>query len=281
MAMLYFQKRAKPRIVEMELRHRALYAFCLTDALEKADATQALWADAATLPLDTAVVLPWPEQPGRPPHPVQVHPKDVPRRTPFTAEGHAALMHSIAHIEFNAVNLALDAIWRFPDMPTAYYLDWLRVAQEEAQHFKLLQAHLRARGYDYGSFPAHEGLWTVCDNTRHDVVARMALVPRTMEARGLDAIPLIQAKLRKVGTPDALQAMAILDVILEEEVGHVAIGNQWYHWLCKQKALEPGAFYAQAAIKHAAPRPKPPFNLEARRRAGFSEAEMQAFSGPA
>ncbi|MDR7307814.1 ferritin-like domain-containing protein [Rhodoferax saidenbachensis] len=265
----------------MELRHRALHVFCLTDALEKADATQALRVDAPTLPLDTAVVLPWPEQPGRPPQPIQVHPKDVPRRTPFTAEGHAALMHSIAHIEFNAVNLALDAIWRFPDMPAAYYLDWLRVAQEEAQHFKLLQAHLRACGYDYGSFPAHDGLWTVCDNTRHDVVARMALVPRTMEARGLDAIPLIQAKLRKVGTPDALQAMAILDVILEEEVGHVAIGNQWYHWLCKKNALEPGAFYAQAAIKHAAPRPKPPFNLEARKRAGFSDAEMQAMTAAA
>ena len=268
--------RAKHRIVEMELRHRALHAFCLTDALEKADATQALGTNAAHLPLDTAVAFPWPEQPGRPLRPEQVDPKDVPRRTPFTAEGHAALMHSIAHIEFNAVNLALDAVWRFPGMPPAYYLDWLRVAQEEATHFKLLHTHLQACGYDYGSFAAHDGLWTVCQHTRHDVVARMALVPRTMEARGLDAIPLIQTKLRKVGTPQALQAMAVLDVILEEEVGHVAIGNQWYHWLCKQNGLEPGAFYAHAAIKHAAPRPKPPFNLEARKRAGFSDAEMQA-----
>lgn len=261
----------------MELRRRALHAFCLTDPLKKAQATQVLWIDAPTLQLDAAAALPAPQQPGRPAHPLLVHPQEVPRRTPFTADGHAALMHSIAHIEFNAINLALDAVWRFPDMPDAYYLDWLRVAQEEAKHFQLLHDHLRSYGYHYGSFPAHDGLWTICEHTRHDVVARMALVPRTMEARGLDATPLIQAKLRRVGTPQALQAIAILDVILEEEVGHVAIGNRWYHWLCAQNGLEAGAFYAQAAIKHAAPRPRPPFNLEARRRAGFSQADMQSF----
>ena len=141
--------------------------------------------------------------------------------------------------------------------------------------------HLATLGCAYGDFPAHDGLWTMAENTRHDVVARMALVPRTMEARGLDATPLIQAKLRKVGTPQALQAVAILEVILEEEVGHVATGNLWYHWLCKQKALEPGAFYAQAAIKHAAPRPKPPFNLDARKRAGFTDVEMQTLTAGA
>jgi uncharacterized ferritin-like protein (DUF455 family) len=281
MAMLYFQMPAKPRIVEMELRRRALHAFCLTNPQEKAQATQALWANTRTLPLDTTATLPAPDQPGRPVHPLLVHPQEVPRRTPFTAEGHAALMHSIAHIEFNAINLALDAVWRFEGMPQAYYLDWLRVAQEESKHFQLLHTHLQACGYHYGSFPAHDGLWTICEHTRHDVVARMALVPRTMEARGLDATPLIQAKLRKVGTPQALQAIAILDVILEEEVGHVATGNRWYHWLCEHKGLEPGAFYAQAAIKHAAPRPRPPFNIEARKRAGFSETEMQAFTGAA
>lgn len=185
-------------------------------------------------------------------------------------------MHSIAHIEFNAINLALDAVWRFADMPRAYYLDWLGVAQEEAKHFDLLRAHLQEEGHDYGDFVAHDGLWTKCEATRLDVVARMALVPRTLEARGLDATPIIQAKLRRVGTPRALAAVGILDVILAEEVGHVAIGNHWYHWLCQRDALDPLAFYAQAAQRHGAPRLKPPFNLTARKLAGFSDAEISA-----
>jgi uncharacterized ferritin-like protein (DUF455 family) len=161
-------------------------------------------------------------------------------------------------------------------MPEAYYRDWMQVAREESQHFQALQSHLQRCGYTYGSFPAHDGLWTMCDNTRHDVVARMALVPRTLEARGLDATPLIQAKLRKVGSPNALEAHDILDTILREEVGHVAIGNRWFHWLCLREGLEPAPFYAQAALRHGAPHPKPPFNLQARKQAGFTDAELQA-----
>lgn len=181
------------------------------------------------------------------------------------------LIHAIAHIEFNAINLALDAIWRFPGMPEAFYLDWLRVAAEEAKHFRLLQGHL---GHDYGDFPAHQGLWTMCEKTAHDIVARMALVPRTLEARGLDATPLIQHKLRSVGTPDALAAVAILNIILAEEVGHVAIGNHWYGWLCARQGLDAVAHYAELVRRHEAPRPKPPLNTAARRAAGFSEAEI-------
>lgn len=176
----------------------------------------------------------------------------------------------------NAINLALDAIWRFTDMPSAYYHDWLRVAQEEAKHFSLLRAHLREHGHEYGDFVAHDGLWTMCEATRHNVAQRMALVPRTLEARGLDATPIIQAKLRKVGTPRALAAVTILDVILAEEVGHVAIGNHWYHWLCQRDGLDAGTFYEHAAALHAAPRLKPPFNIAARRLAGFSAAEIDA-----
>jgi uncharacterized ferritin-like protein (DUF455 family) len=185
-------------------------------------------------------------------------------------------MHSIAHIEFNAINLALDAIWRFAGMPEAYYRDWLQVAHEEAKHFTLLRNHLQEAGYDYGDFAAHEGLWTMCENTRQDVVARMALVPRTLEARGLDATPIIQAKLRKVGTTAAISAIGILDIILTEEVGHVAIGNRWYHWLCDRDGLDATDFYAQAALQHGAPRLKPPFNILARRQAGFTEPEIAA-----
>ena len=185
------------------------------------------------------------------------------------------LLHAIAHIEFNAINLALDAIWRFDGMPRQFYLDWLRVAAEEARHFSLLRAHLQTQGHDYGDYPAHQGLWTLCEKTAHDVTARMALVPRTMEARGLDATPLIQRKLRQVGTPDALAAAEILEVILREEVGHVTIGDHWYRWLCERDGLEPEAHYASLVERYHAPRPKPPLNRTARRLAGFSETELQ------
>lgn len=161
-------------------------------------------------------------------------------------------------------------------MPPDYYRDWLQVAFEEAKHFTLLNEHLKAQGYTYGDFPAHDGLWTMAENTRHDVTARMALVPRTLEARGLDATPIIQAKLRKVGTVAALQAVDILDIILFEEVGHVAIGNHWYHWLCQRNGLDPIAFHAQASAQSGGPSLKPPFNLEARKRAGFSQQELDA-----
>lgn len=258
----------------MELRQRALDAFNLTDPWQKASATLALWHQAPTLKLACQQALPAPSDPGRPALPTLVPPQDVPRRSPFTPEGHNALVHSIAHIEFNAINLALDAVWRFEGMPEQYYLDWLRVAAEEAQHFGLLSDHLQTQGRRYGDYVAHDGLWTVCHSTRHDIVARMALVPRTLEARGLDATPIIQTKLRRVGTPRALAAVEVLDTILAEEVGHVAIGNHWYHWLCQRDGLDSEAFYAQVTLLHRAPKLKPPFNFAARRQAGFSESEL-------
>ncbi len=199
---------------------------------------------------------------------------DVPHRSPFTPGGLAALLHAVCHIEFNAINLALDAVWRYTGMPPDFYTDWLRVADEEATHFGLLRTHLQSLGHGYGDFPAHDGLWEMCVKTQHDVTARMALVPRTLEARGLDATPLIQARLRKVGTPAALRAVEILDVILRDEIGHVAVGNRWYGWLCARQGLEPIAHYRVLARTHAAPRLKPPFNHEARRAAGFSQAEL-------
>ena len=270
-------KAAMPRIVSMEIRHLALAAFSQPDPVLKVAATQAIAFDGSAS-LDCGVRLMHSGPPGRPDRPELVHPQAVPRRSPFTVEGHCALIHSIAHIEFNAINLALDAVWRFADMPAAYYLDWLRVAHEEAKHFMLLCEHLRLQGHAYGDFFAHDGLWTMCDNTRHDVTARMALVPRTLEARGLDATPIIQTKLRRVGTPRALDAVDILDIILAEEVGHVAIGNHWYHWLCQRDRQDPTEFYAKAALNHGAPRLKPPFNLAARKRAGFTQAEIDSLS---
>jgi len=267
----------------MELRQRALEVLCLTDPAQKVAATVALHEQAGALALavDTALQVPAGALlPGHPERPPLVRHTEVVKRSPSTVEGRAALLHSIAHIEFNAINLALDAVWRFPGMPAAFYTDWLRVAREEAYHFELLRAQLQrmphnGQPWDYGDFPAHQGLWSMCERTAHDIVARMALVPRTMEARGLDATPLIQTKLRRIGTPDALEAVSVLDIILRDEVGHVAIGNHWYRWLCERQGLDPVALYPELTRRHEAPRMRPPFNDQARREAGFTEIEME------
>ena len=257
----------------MDLRRRALELLRLDDPAAKAAATRALFDTLPALTLDTQVALAEPPSlPGRPPRPRLVPHVALARRSPFTPEGRAALLHAVAHIEFNAINLALDAVWRFAGMPAAYYRDWLGVAAEEALHFTLLREHLRTSlAHDYGDFEAHDGLWTMVERTRHDIVARMALVPRTLEARGLDAAPPMQAKLAKAGD---MRAVEILDVILRDEVGHVAIGNHWYRCLCEREGLDPLAHYAVLAQRHEAPRPRPPFNLEARERAGFSAEEL-------
>ncbi|MEJ1164513.1 ferritin-like domain-containing protein [Variovorax sp. CCNWLW186] len=265
----------------MHPRLSALAALRLTDPEAKVAATRATAALAAT---ESIALEPLRTEgddvgvPGRPERPVRVAATAVQKRSPFTPEGRAALIHSICHIEFNAINLALDAVWRYDGMPEAYYRDWLRVADEEAQHFTLLHAHLQGIGYRYGDFPGHDGLWSMCEKTKDDVLARMALVPRTLEARGLDATPLIQAKLKRVNTPDALRAVEILDIILRDEVGHVAIGNRWYRWLCERAGRDPEQTYPELVAHYEAPRLKPPFNFEARERAGFSAEEMRALS---
>jgi len=217
--------------------------------------------------------------PGHPARPELKAHTAMGRRSPATAEGRAILLHAIAHIEFNAINLALDAIWRYGGMPEAFYQDWLQVAGEEAKHFQLLRSHLRKWGHDYGDYPAHQGLWTMCEKTADDIVARMALVPRTLEARGLDATPQIQAKLQQTSAQDALEAVAILDIILREEVGHVAIGNHWYRFLCAQRGLDPERHYSWLVGHYEAPRPRPPINLSARREAGFSQSELDWLQG--
>lgn len=209
--------------------------------------------------------------PGIPAQPELVSPRKLKRRAMNTAEGRAAMIHAMVHIEFNAINLALDAVWRFTDMPHEYYADWLQVADEEALHFDLLVAHLEQLGYAYGAFPAHSGLWDLATKTQHDVLARMALLPRTMEARGLDVTPGLRAKLVQAG--DAAVG-PIMDIILRDEIGHVAIGNRWFNWLCAERGLDPLASYARLAAEYGAPMPRGPFNLEARRAAGFSEQEL-------
>jgi uncharacterized ferritin-like protein (DUF455 family) len=255
------------------LRLAALDALGLSDPTKKATAARRLYACRHEHCLDVHETWAEPEGlPGRPTLPRLVSPKNVPARSPFTLEGRAALLHSITHIEFNAINLALDAVWRFPGMPEAYYNDWLQVASEEALHFTLLREHLLNLGFQYGDFDAHDGLWLMTQNTASSITARMALVPRTLEARGLDATPPIQAKLRQAGDQRAVE---ILDVILRDEVGHVAIGNRWYRWLCARDGLDAESHYPELVKRYFAPKQRPPFNLDARREAGFSEAELQ------
>lgn len=258
----------------MELRQWALHALCTADPEEKVSQTRALWTESASLTIAKCAPQSGREVPGRPRRPELIHPANVPHRSPFKPEGLAALLHAITHIEFNAINLAIDAAWRFDRMPREFYLDWVRVAAEEAYHFTLLREHLSSLGFDYGDFPAHDNLWAMCEKTGGDVLARMALVPRTLEARGLDATPQIQHKLRTVGSPAAIRAVEILDIILADEIGHVAIGNHWYRWCCEQSGLDPLAHYPVLADRYHAPRLHPPFNLAARKSAGFSDEEL-------
>ena len=181
-------------------------------------------------------------------------------------------MHAIAHIEFNAINLALDAAYRFTDMPEQYYRDWISVAADEARHFSMIRNYLVTHGADYGDFPAHNGLWDMAIKTAHDVLARMALVPRVMEARGLDVTPAMIRKLDRAG--DA-EAVAILEIIYREEIEHVRIGSHWFRYVCDCRGLNPEPTFFGLVDEYFAGELRGPFNLEARRRSGFGEVELE------
>ena len=262
----------------MELRYCALQALQAKETSTKVSLVSSLWSARDSLEINTDQVLEPKTQsiPGRPDLPELINARHMPKRSAFNSDGLAALVHAVCHIEFNAINLALDALWRYSGMPNAYYTEWLQVAFEESTHFELLRRFLESMNYSYGDFKAHDGLWDMCTKTSNDVTARMALVPRTLEARGLDATPIIQKKLKSAGTPLAVEAIRILDIILRDEVGHVAIGNHWFNWLCNQQGLDPFTHYIYLAIKHNAPKLRAPFNFEARRRAGFTDQELSA-----
>ena len=214
--------------------------------------------------------------PGKPDRPRLVHPRDLPRRSMHSKQGQIALIHAITHIEFNAINLALDAVYRFRNLPEAYYSDWLQVASEEARHFCLLREHLTSLGGDYGDFDAHNGLWEMAVKTSEDVVVRMALVPRVMEARGLDVTPGIIARFEASGDE---RAVAILNIILEEEVGHVEIGSRWFHYFCDQYGLPRQATFEKLLQQYNQGVVKLPLHRKARLQAGFSEAELNYLEG--
>ena len=209
--------------------------------------------------------------PGRPPLPRLVHPREVPRRGLGSEAGRAAFVHAIAHIELNAIDLAWDAVYRFRGLPDGFYSDWVQVADDEARHFTLLRARLRELGHDYGDFVAHNGLWQMTEKTAHDGLARMALVPRVLEARGLDVTPGMIARLRALG--DA-RTVEILETILREEVAHVAAGSRWYRWYCERAGVEPRARFRELLQEHASGYLRGPFNIEARLLAGFDEDEL-------
>ncbi|HTH61584.1 MAG TPA: ferritin-like domain-containing protein [Paraburkholderia sp.] len=259
-------------------RRAALAALRDRDPATKAASTRALYADVldgrAIWSPDIALAEPA-DLPGRPARPELVEPRHLGRRSMHSQQGRAVLLHALAHIEFNAINLALDAVWRFTGMPAAFYTDWLKVAAEEAYHYSLLATRLAEYGHEYGDFPAHGGLWDMCERTRGDVLARMALVPRTLEARGLDASPPIRARLQQAG--DQASAV-ILDVILRDEIGHVLIGNRWFRHLCDAGGFDPHETYLRLADEYHAPKLRGPFNFEARRDAGFDDTELAALA---
>jgi uncharacterized ferritin-like protein (DUF455 family) len=211
--------------------------------------------------------------PGRPNKPILVSPREVPRRKLSSEEGRIALIHAIAHIEFNAINLALDAMYRFQDMPIEYYKDWMQVAFEEAQHFTMLNKRLQSLGCAYGDMVAHNGLWEMALKTQHSVLTRMALVPRVLEARGLDVTPGMIKRLQGCGDTETVD---ILKIIFEQEIGHVAIGTRWFNFACEQESKVPDETFQELLKEYMAGELRGPFELEARQKAGFSKNELEA-----
>ena len=252
---------------------RACEALCASDVDAKLALVSALAQSAqrGEVEWSTGSQVYAPDTPGRPVHPQLVAPGLLQRRSTATPIGLAVLFHAVTHIEFNAINLALDAICRFPELPSDYHRDWLHVAAEEATHFRLLREHLRSFGHDYGDYPAHNGLWEMAVKTAHDPLARMAMVPRVLEARGLDASPAILRRLESAGDQ---RGAAIIALILRDEVGHVEIGSRWFRFLCAQRGVDPDTTFEGMLREFNAPRAVLPLNTEARRRARFSEREL-------
>nr|WP_242482384.1 ferritin-like domain-containing protein [Thiocystis violacea] len=251
-------------------------ARCLSesDPIRKMALTDQAAADwrAGHLSLDAADADPVTDTAGRPAGLELVPPRQLLSRKLSTREGRAAMIHAVAHIEFNAINLAWDAVQRFRDMPVAFYADWVQIAAEEAEHFGLMCERLRDLGHDYGDFPAHNGLWEMAQRTAHDPLIRMALVPRVLEARGLDVTPGMIERFASAGDAETASR---LGVILREEVGHVAAGSRWFRSLCQARDEEPSSHYFALLDTYMTGEIRCPLNLADRRRAGFDAAELE------
>ena len=245
-----------------------------TEPAEKLRLTHEAWQAflAGDLRADPAASPPEPVgPPGRPAKPQLVNARQLPQRGLGSDEGRAALVHAVAHIEFNAINLAWDAVYRFRGKPDAYYRDWASCAHDEARHFDMLSGRLAELGHAYGDFDAHNGLWEMAEKTAHHDTARMALVPRVLEARGLDVTPGIIERLRGAGDE---RTIAILEVILREEVAHVAAGTRWFRHCCERDGLEPRQAFLDLLRDYMGRTPRGPFNRAARLEAGFDAEEM-------
>jgi len=242
---------------------------------QKSDAVDKLyqrWCSGKLIRSPDLAILPI-EVPGRPDLPRLVDPRRLSRRSTSTDAGRIGLLHAIAHIEFNAINIALDAAYRFRQMPDRFVTDWLLVASEEARHFSLLNRYLRDSGSFYGELDAHNGLWEMVCKTREDVLHRMALVPRVMEARGLDVTPAMIKRFSNIGD---YRAVEILQVIYGDEIGHVRIGNYWYQYLCKQRQLDAIDTFRELVDLYLNGKLRGPFNWPARLEAGFEADELSA-----
>ena len=208
---------------------------------------------------------------GMPERPEMVPPNELPKRGFVTEKERMCLVHAIAHIEFNAINLAWDAIYRFRNMPKEYYKNWLSVAKDETRHFTLLRSHLNKESYDYGDFVAHNGLWKMAEQTSEDVLHRMAIIPRVLEARGLDVTPVMIKKFRDA---KELEIAKTLELIYCEEIDHVRIGNRWFRYLCTQRNLSPLETFIELLKHYNLEEFRGCLNRPARKKAGFSEEEL-------
>jgi uncharacterized ferritin-like protein (DUF455 family) len=261
-------------VVMTDIHAAAKHCLDARDPDEKLRLTHAAWHALQSGALKADDASPEPEpigDPGRPERPLLVPQRQVPHRGLGTPEGRAALVHAVAHIEFNAINLAWDAVYRFRGMPAEYYRDWASCANDEARHFAMLSARLAQLGHRYGDFDAHNGLWEMAEKTAHHDTARMALVPRVLEARGLDVTPGMIERLRGVGDEATI---AILEVILREEVAHVAAGTRWFRWCCERDGVPPRDTFLDLLRDYMGRNLRGPFNRPARLEAGFDENEL-------
>ncbi len=254
---------------------RLLDAILESDPSAKCDKTQQLFVQPCLQEADHTAAVKSISTPGRPMELELVAPKHLKRRGMNSQTGRNILMHAIAHIEFNAINLALDAAYRFRNQSDAYYQDWLSVAADEARHFRMIEMYLVANDSYYGQHPVHNGLWEMAVDTDHDVLARMALVPRVLEARGLDVTPSMIEKLTHAGDQTAAD---ILLTIYDDEIGHVGIGSKWFLYHCKERGLEPRATFRELVATHLHGELRGPFNEEARLLAGFDAEELAALN---
>jgi len=236
-------------------------------ALSRAHAATwfAAGAEGRALPLGNAVP---PPRPARPERPALLDPRDVPRRRPGSTQGRIALLHAVAHIELNAVDLHWDIIARFADtpMPLGFYDDWVKSADEESKHFNMICDCLEAMGSHYGALPAHAGMWRAAEDTAQDFLGRLAVVPMVLEARGLDVTPGMIEVFERAGETAAVAAMR---VIYAEEVHHVAYGSKWFHFLCGRHDIDPKTAFHELVRRYFHGALKPPFNEEKRAEAGI------------